>query len=46
MVIIAKGRTTNLDEKPLQVALLVVIQPEAGYWIVCLNGRFKIENSY
>lgn len=34
MVIIAKGKTTNLDEKLLQVALLVVIQLEASYWIV------------
>lgn len=46
MVIIAKGETNNSDEKLLQVALLVVIQVEASCWIVCLNGRFKIENSY
>lgn len=42
MVIIAK----ETDENLLQVVLLVVIQPEASHWIVCLNGRFKIEDSY
>lgn len=41
VVIIAKEKT---QIKLLQCALLVVIQLEASYWVVCLNGRFKIEN--
>lgn len=48
VVIIAKGKITNTDtdENLLHVALLVVTQFEPRYWIVCLNGRFKVRNSY